>query len=659
MIIGEKYEVIGELGRGGMGVVYKVRHRELGAIFALKQLRSSLIEEMGDTGLLERFRDEAKVMAQFNHPNIGKVFDIGRDGDRHYFVMAYVQGQSLREVLQRQGQLPIPQVLAISVQVAKALAYAHACQPPVIHRDIKPENILIEEDSHRAVVMDFGISKLLDPQRNNYTRTGLVIGTVMYGAPEQLGSDPNLDGRVDIFSLGLVMYEMITGQRFFAGLTQPEIIGRQLDHRSDHAPEFKHSVPMVLQGIVTKAMAKDRNRRYSTALELVDALANLDDSGERTAVVSVDKTEALADRTVSVAAAKAAIPAGDAATVIVKSRKPGHRSRMIAGLLLLGGAAAVLAVAGRIWVGSGHWPSVSNPEIKPQSGAAVQPPDYRPGQVLRDTLSDGTAGPELVVIRPGEFPMGSPESEKDRDADEKPHGVRIDKPFALGKYEVAVGEFRRFAEATQYLSEAEREGGCYRWDGKTWEKQAGKNWRNPGFSQDDGHPVVCASWNDAVAYADWLTQETGHPYRLPTEAEWEYAARAGTKTIRYWGDNPDIGCRYANAGDLTAKQTFPDWDVMNCEDGYLYTAPVGRFQPNAWNLYDMLGNVWEWTCSGYDAGYSGGERVCLDRNGATGPRVLRGGSWDDLPRGLRAAYRLRGGPGLRNFFLGFRLARDL
>ena len=272
MIIAGKYEVTGELGRGGMGVVYQVRHRELGAVFALKTLRATLTEE---TEVVGRFYHEAQIIAQLRHPNIVKVFDVGRDGDRHYFVMEYVQGRSLREVLDREGPLPLSRVLAISQQVGKALAYAHACQPCIVHRDIKPQNILIEDDTGRVVVMDFGVAKLLDAQQIQYTANGVFIGTLTYGAPEQIRSDLTVDGRADIFSLGLVMYEMITGRGLFSGLTQQEIIARQLHGSKKHLLNFPSQVPAVFRQLIAKAVAKDQNRRFATAGELLKALTKV------------------------------------------------------------------------------------------------------------------------------------------------------------------------------------------------------------------------------------------------------------------------------------------------------------------------------------------------------------------------------------------------
>jgi formylglycine-generating enzyme required for sulfatase activity len=302
------------------------------------------------------------------------------------------------------------------------------------------------------------------------------------------------------------------------------------------------------------------------------------------------------------------------------------------------------------------WSAKQVQELQRQTAQALKTPVE-----FSDPLKAGGQGPVMVVIPAGTFLMGSPEKEKNRDDDERQHPIEIKQNFAIGKSEVTVGQFRRFVEAKGYRTEAETAGGCYSWDGKAWQQTADKNWRNPGFKQDDEHPVVCVSWNDALAYTEWLSQQTGQQYRLPTEAEWEYAARAGTQTAYYWGDNPNKGCRFGNGFDQTAKEQFPGWTILECKDGYVYTAPVGRFQTNAFGLYDMLGNVWEWTCSVYDKNYEqkGKEQDCIGEKSDTGPRVLRGGSWYGGPERLRSAARDWGIPRGWNYLGGFRLARTL
>jgi formylglycine-generating enzyme required for sulfatase activity/uncharacterized caspase-like protein len=272
---------------------------------------------------------------------------------------------------------------------------------------------------------------------------------------------------------------------------------------------------------------------------------------------------------------------------------------------------------------------------------------------FRDRLKDGSEGPSMVWIPAGSFRMGDIQS--GGQSDEKPvHRVSINR-FAISRYEITVREFRQFVNATSYRTEAEKGDGCYTYKDGSWTKVRNANWRNPNFSQNDNHPVVCVSWNDANAYAKWLSAETGQKYRLLTEAEWEYAARAGTETARYWGNDPDKACSYANVHDITSKKENGfSWTHHNCTDGYAKTAPVGHFKPNNFDLFDMLGNVWEWTCSEYEDKYKGNEKLC---NKHASRAVIRGGSWFYVPRYVRVAYRNRLSDGGRNGTVGFRLAR--
>ena len=264
-----------------------------------------------------------------------------------------------------------------------------------------------------------------------------------------------------------------------------------------------------------------------------------------------------------------------------------------------------------------------------------------------------TPAGEMVFFPGGSFLMGDLSGEgKD---DELPvHGVTVP-AFRLGKYEVTVGQFRRFVEATGYRTDAERNAdgnaGCLTDAGGGWNWTAGSSWRNPGFSTGDDHPVVCVSWSDAQAYVGWLSVETGKVFRLPTEAEWEYAARAGSTTKYSWGD--DVGSNRANCMNDDSE------DFSGCGDSYEYTAPVGSFPANAWGLHDMHGNVWEGVQDCWNDSYEGAPSDgSAWESGDCGLRVVRGGSCVNGAWGLRSAYRNRLGRATRSSSLGFRLAQD-
>ena len=234
--------------------------------------------------------------------------------------------------------------------------------------------------------------------------------------------------------------------------------------------------------------------------------------------------------------------------------------------------------------------------------------------VFHDRLQDGSAGPELVVIPAGRFMMGSPVGEPGRRKDERQHQITLAQPFALGRYPLTFAEYDYFARATGRALPAD----------EGWGRER--------------RPVIDVSWEDALAYTVWLSEQTGQRYRLPLEAEWEYAARAGSRAP------------FSSGTTLNRKQA---------QYGARKTVAVGQFPPNTWELYDMHGNVWEWTGSVYDAAYRGGEQRLVDNVTDRRPRVLRGGSWRNQPLWLRAAFRAWLEPASRNHDSGFRLAREL
>jgi len=273
--------------------------------------------------------------------------------------------------------------------------------------------------------------------------------------------------------------------------------------------------------------------------------------------------------------------------------------------------------------------------------------------------SDGP--PEMVFIEGGTFQMGSNEGEDD----EKPvHTVTVG-DFWLGKYEVTVAEFEKFISATGYQTDAEKGDGSYFWTGSKWEKKAGVNWRcdaqgNVRKSSELNHPVIHVSWNDAVAYCEWLSRKNGQNYRLPTEAEWEYAACGGGKNYKYsWGNFGPEGRKGGNIADESAKRIWNcSWLWEGYDDGYAYTAPVGSYEPNELGLYDMTGNVWEWCQDWYDADYYKNSPQIDPKGPSSGAyRVLRGGSWLSRPIHVRCSIRHGSGPDYRGTSGGFRFAR--
>jgi sulfatase modifying factor 1 len=331
------------------------------------------------------------------------------------------------------------------------------------------------------------------------------------------------------------------------------------------------------------------------------------------------------------------------------------------------------ALAGKIRIARAfsRWEEISQTEGLPMRGrlvggsglavvlaALAGAPGFsqEPGKTTTNSI-----GMKLALIPAGTFPMGSPDDDKGADADEKPqHEVRIS-AFYLGVTEVTRGQFRRFVDDTGYKTEAEKDGkGGYGWneEKKTFEQDPKYTWLTPGFEQTEDHPVVNVSWNDAVAFCAWLSRADGQTYRLPTEAEWEYACRARTTTKYFSGDDPESLAAVGNVADGTAKAKYPNWTTIAARDGFIYTAPVGQYRPNGFGLYDMHGNVWEWCQDEYDAEYYK-RSPGVDPPGPSGEsvRVIRGGGWGIDPRVCRSAVRDWRAPGYRLISLGFRVAR--
>jgi len=267
---------------------------------------------------------------------------------------------------------------------------------------------------------------------------------------------------------------------------------------------------------------------------------------------------------------------------------------------------------------------------------------------------------EMVWIPAGSFVMGDDMGLDD----EKPvHKVTIANPFYLGQYEVTVEQFRWFVEATGYATDAEKGTGfqgAFGWnrDTKEFKMNEKYSWRNTGFAQSDAHPVVNVSWNDAMEFCKWLSRKEGKTYRLPTEAEWEYACRAGTTTRYSHGNDSEGSAKAGNVADAAFEAQFRELKgEIKASDGFAYTSPVGSFLPNPFGLYDMHGNVWEWCADWFDVAYYAQSPTNDPGGPATGEeRVYRGGGWFNCARGCRSASRSASLPENRHLTLGFRVA---
>jgi formylglycine-generating enzyme required for sulfatase activity/serine/threonine protein kinase len=285
----------------------------------------------------------------------------------------------------------------------------------------------------------------------------------------------------------------------------------------------------------------------------------------------------------------------------------------------------------------------------------------RPGSLFRDQLSGGASGPELVVVPAGDFRMGSMRRKRDSFAGEHPiRKVTVSKPFAIGAREVTRQEFGAFVTAARYRTEAERNGVCSYFENDDWKIDKNRSWRSPGFEQTSAHPVVCVAWNDVQAYLRWLSEQAQEIYRLPSEAEWEYAARGGKKAPYPWGSRVDRECRYANLMDYNDEN---GGTYFKCNDEHLYTSPVAKFSANTYGLYDTIGNVLELTADCLYANYRARGDTQARTKGDCSGSMLRGGAWS-LPRGktddaATVTTRIPWPRNYRSYMVGFRVLREV
>ncbi len=313
-------------------------------------------------------------------------------------------------------------------------------------------------------------------------------------------------------------------------------------------------------------------------------------------------------------------------------------------------AALVLVIIGWFFVRPGP---VATPPAAPLPVAASVPAPV-PGAIILDCPTC----PTMKVLAPGRFKQGTAGAAGAAGGSasfEMPlHWVLIARPFAMSMNAVTVDEFHQFIAATGRDMQ-----GCDTYDGE-WKHRPKSSWENPGFAQTGAHPVTCVSWQDAKAYADWLSTTTGHRYRLPSASEWEYAARAGSDAAQPWNADRLGACADANVADASAARRYPGWSVFPCDDGYAYTAPVGSFKANSFGLNDMLGNVFQWTDDCWHTDYNGAPIDGTARtDGDCSERELRGGSWFSSPPFVRVNSRNHFAADYRTSSVGIRLVREI
>ncbi len=681
------HRLVRPLGRGGMATVYLAIQASLGRPVAVKILQAPTDEA------ITRFEQEARTIARLQHPHIITIYEVGRTSDGQlYYTMPYLPNGDLSKLDLREAPA---RVAAVIRALADALGEAH--RHGIVHRDVKPENVLFDQH-RRALLTDFGIARASDNLR--VTRQGATMGSSGYMSPEQ-ARGLEIDGRSDLYSLGVVCYELLTGDLPFQGADALSTAIAHIEQPVPRLPPLKRA----WQPFLDKALAKAPADRFQSAQEMIDALASLRLDGSRSASASkpaasppllnanqrrillrygvpalcvlvavvatavfwpvrAPRNAASSDgaRAVPGAASSIAPPAAnsadhvasipveassvDAATAarltvllaqadalyaqgkLISPRSGNAADRYLAALALqpgnLGARAGLSRIMARLQQDvQTAWSHKNNERVAAlvrradSLAASTDAQTQKDWRDARTQLAKSVGGAmaaaaqahdgnrlsslqDLAKTLPAEYPPGFDPAQMDRPAQTQalragtllrdeggPQLVYVppenkDDAFAIGRTEITRAEYAQFVQATHRAPSQCAE------PLNPFSRLRGLKWSDPGFPQTGEHPVVCVSWNDAIAYTAWLSHRTGEVYRLPDDAEWLRAARGGAS------GSP---CSRGNVDDVSRKSAI-DNDRWPCNDGAAETAPVGHYAASGVGAYDMYGNVSEWLAGG-------------------------------------------------------------
>ncbi len=620
-----RYEVVAPLGAGGMGTVYKAQHRMMDRFVAIKIVNPTLVTR---AGAVDRFEREVRAAAQLVHPNIVTAYDAEKVGGMHLLVMEYVEGQTLAQTLHEKRFIPVATACEYLRQTAVGLQYA--LERGMVHRDIKPQNLMLTSKGE-VKILDFGLARFVSEQApaddtndpgtpmkgsaGRSTQHGTLMGSPDYMAPEQAIDAHSADSRADIYGMGCTLYHLLAEQVPFPAST---LVERLTAHRDQTAIPLHHirpDVPVELTNIVAKMMAKDPTQRYQTPGEVAAALAPFTQANAT--APKAQSRQALGSRKPLIAAAiiAAALLLGVGywlaqivlrvdtpyGTLIVKTDDPDVQISVKSGgkevalffpmhklelplkigeytIELVNAKPGMKLTANKFEIKTANDKQVVTVEFTPRpvdSKKSPEPLDFpftaKVGQkrqqewaafLKRKVVETNSLGMQLALIPPGgDFEMG------------EEYKVRLTKPFYLGAHAVTVGQFRKFVEATGYVTDAQRpeSGGGFLVDdkGAPANPKREHNWTNKTFSPTDQHPAVFLSWTDAVSFCNWVSRQEKKNYRLTTEAEWEWAARGG---------GPLDGKAIEARGWFAPKSGQK-------------SQPVGKLPADAFGLFDMFGNV--------------------------------------------------------------------
>jgi len=713
-----RYRLERLIGMGGMGQVWQATdlatHAELGhsETVALKILPPQLTQSATHAKLLIEEATQARRLA---HENIVRVYEWAQDPatSSYFIIMEYLEGQDLDAYLAQQGPLALDAVYRLLAPVGEALAYAWD-KHKLVHRDLKPGNVFLTKKGE-VKLLDFGIASRA---RNAGSSLGLQTpnaGTAGYRAPEAGVNQRQPSPRLDVYAVAVMIYQLLEGRMPFDDLrpadfqpSAPQGLNERqwqllqqgfavvaerrhagvnellADLRRAASPSAEELAQLAEQA-AQQAQAQSREREQQLAQEREEQRQRDARAQQEQAAVQAEQARAAERERQARAAELAARREAEARAAAIEKVRLDQQRRALEAKQRAEAEAAAQArkqvlreqLAARRDADAKKAREEREEQLRKANQlkaeaayraeqerhrkqqaerhaaelAALIPTPASPvadaSGVLRDRFVDGTgAGPDLVLIPTGRFQMGSHEMEQaaaikagaqqswlTREGPQR--WVGIDYSFALGRHPVTVGQWRQFVRATG------------------WESQSDVDWRAPGFAQNDEHPVVGVSWHDAQRYLRWLSEKTGQTYRLPSEAEWEYACRAGTKTAFSFGDT--ISTEQAN---YDGNYVYNGGQRGEFRQG---TSKVDAFQPNPWGLFDMHGNVWEWTQDVVHDTYAGApsDGSAWEAGGDQARRILRGGSWLYNPRYLRSAVRNGYSALLANDIVGFRVARKL
>lgn len=606
--------VVGEpIAAGGMGRVYKAEHRLMKRIVALKVLPPELFRAPQARA---RFRREVEAAARLASPHIVAAYDAGEEGGRDYLVMEYVEGRTLADRVKADGPFGIRRALDCILQTARGLEHAHAAG--IIHRDIKPANLILTDGQPPLVkILDMGLARIQHPAENgagDLTSAQVVMGTASYMAPEQAVDTRAADERADLYSLGCTLFFLLTGTPPYEAATA---MGTVLAHREQPIPSLRAArpdCPPAVDSLFRKLVAKDRAERPASVTavtaDLERLLASLGETNAATPPWRSWRVLGAAGLAASVLLAFVALR-GAPSSPRPEEKRDGRPAPE---------AAVVPVEPPPVLSNTKSDPGIEGIRVKPTEVASVRvkEPPVVPVKKFEPLI-------DMVRVKPGDFWIGATLSDHDAGPEERPRRqIKLTQGFFLGKTEVTQAQYTAVMGTNPSIFSA---------TGRFRESLKDKDTGN--------YPVDSVSWLDAILFCNKLSQREGLApyylvkednvtvrggpgYRLPTEAEWEFASRAGAATIWSFGDNP---------ADLPEHA----WFAANSGGA---THPVALKKPNALGLFDMYGNIPEWCWDRYDPTYYK-KMPLIDPPGSSQgtSRIYRGGGWNVAAAQTRASAR--------------------